>query len=566
MVGIDIKKEWDKHLDEGKKKKRGIKGNHIPMQTEDFCDLELEDGKVIPAKERQAAADAAVSGEDIVEDFKESFTRRGQIEAFWEKEPFFYDSAKLFWRWNREEYKWVLSDEVDFCNLIYDTLGIETINSKAKAELVEGFKQIGRRHQPKEIEKRWVQYKNKIYDGRTGKELFEASPEYFVTNPIPWEVGKSEDTPTMDKIFAEWVDPKYVDTLFEIIAYNTCLDKYMQMLFGLCGGGSNGKGTYMKVNYKFLGKENCVSSEIKALSEDRFEPAVLYRKLLCVMGEVSHSDLRNTNMLKKLGGEDPISFQFKGKTPFTGENTTTIACLTNSMPITPDKSIGFYRKWMLIDFPNQFDIVKGNFIDRIPEVEFNNLAKKSLRILKELYERQEFTNGGTFEDRAKRYEERSNPVMRFVEEFCEEEPGQRISLRDFTNHLNKHIKIQKLRPLSAIQIGKILRNEGFVVGARNNKGVSEVSISNIMFKNYPNYPNYPNSESIPYVELTQNLDSLDSSNSFLQHFTKKEYNMEENDTKKNDTNDTNDTAVKEFTEKEIKEAGYDTKEFEELIK
>jgi hypothetical protein len=34
------------------------------------------------------------------------------------------------------------------------------------------------------------------------------------------------------------------------------------------------------------------------------------------MGEVSYDDLRNTNMLKKLGGEDKISFQFKNKTPF----------------------------------------------------------------------------------------------------------------------------------------------------------------------------------------------------------------------------------------------------------
>ncbi|GAH99231.1 unnamed protein product, partial [marine sediment metagenome] len=46
-------------------------------------------------------------------------------------------------------------------------------------------------------------------------------------------------------------------------------------LIALCGGGSNGKGTFIKLKYKFLGEGNYVSSEIKSLSEDRFEPAVL---------------------------------------------------------------------------------------------------------------------------------------------------------------------------------------------------------------------------------------------------------------------------------------------------
>jgi len=443
----------------------------------------------------------------------EIFTRRGQLEEFWKEQPFFYDKAKIFYLWDKEEYKWVVSDEVDFCNLIYKKLKINTISSRERSELVEGFKQVGRNHHPKEIPKSWVQFKNKVYDVKTD-EVFEATPDYFVTNPIPYEVGDSEDTPTIDKLFNEWVDKKFVPTLYEIMAYNVITDKFMQRLIALCGGGSNGKGTFVKLNYKFIGENNCVSSEIKQLCEDKFEPAVLYKKTLCVAGEVSYDDLRNTNILKKLGGEDKISFQYKGKTPFTADNTATFMCLTNSLPITPDKSMGFYRKWLIIDFPNQFKQVKEDLIKKIPIEEFENLAKKCLRILKELYNNPKFTEEGDFDERMRRYEEHSNPVMHFVNECCIEEPGNNLILRDFVNACNDYLKSKHQRLLNSKQIGKVLRDEGFVVGNRRINDISAVVIVNLFIKKtIKTIKTIQKSNRFPREETNIDLDSFDSNNS-----------------------------------------------------
>ena len=72
---------------------------------------------------------------------------------------------------------------------------------------------------PKEAKSTWVQFKNTINDIETG-EIFEASPEFFVTNPIPWEVGGSEETPKMDKLFEEWVGKDFVKTLHENLTLN----------------------------------------------------------------------------------------------------------------------------------------------------------------------------------------------------------------------------------------------------------------------------------------------------------------------------------------------------------
>jgi P4 family phage/plasmid primase-like protien len=299
------------------------------------------------------------------------------------------------------------------------------------------------------------------------------------------------------------------EQLYEVSAYACVPDRFMQRIFAFCGGGSNGKGTFMKFLEKFIGKENIVSSEIKALSENQFEPAVLYGRLLCVMGEVSYDDLKNTNMIKKIAGEDLISFQFKNKMPFTEENTALCITLTNSLPTTPDKSLGFYRKWIIIDFPNQFAGIEYNPINNIPEIEFSNFALKCLNILKRLYQTKKFTNEGNFEERILRYEERSNPVLKFVEEFCEEEAGKYIPIREFTNRCNEFLKLKHLRILSAVQIGKILRNEGFLFGNMREGEFSVVSIKNLTFRNIKNINNIVNQSQITHKETNTTLGIID---------------------------------------------------------
>ena len=492
--------------------------DHKEVDDYKITDEELK-VSVEKAKEKKRKKEIKSLGEKIIKGNDEEkefiFTRRGQIEAFWLKQPFYYDKSGIFWLWDNGLYRWERGDEVDYLNSIQDTLGIETIGHTNKTELISGFKQIGRKHKPEDMKKSWVQFKDRIYEVKTG-ESFKASPKYFVTNPIPWKVGVNEETPMMDKYFIEWVGEENTQCLYEFIAYNLSIDKFMQRIFAFCGGGSNGKGTFIKLNYKFLGDENCVASEIKSLSENRFEVARIYRKLLCIMGEVAYDDLKNTNTLKKLGGEDKLSFEFKGKDGFTEDNTATCVCLTNSLPTTPDKSLGFYRKWFIVDFPNQFSGMSRDLIGEIPEVEFENLSKKCLRILKGLYDKPEFHNEGDFDERMKRYEDRSNPVLRFVEEMCEEVDGTSFVLREFTNLCNEYLKEKHLRILTSKQIGNILRNEGFIVGARrikNKLGVDIGSAVAIINLKLSKLSKLSKSQLAPREGVSRNHDSNDSNNS-----------------------------------------------------
>jgi len=472
------------------------------------------------------------------------FSIKNQAEEFNETQPIFYDKSKSFWLWNSEEFKWVMSDDVEILNMISSSTGVDVINSKSRTEILNALKQKGRKNAPKEPKGEWVQFKDKIYDVKTG-DVFPATSEYFIKNPLPWKVGISEDTPTIDKLLREWVDEEFIDTLLEIIAYSACTERFMQRMIALVGGGSNGKGTFVKLLYKFLGEENITSSELRLISENHFETAVLYGKLVVIFGEVQYDDLRNTNTLKQIAGEDKIRYCFKGKTPFADKNTAMGLCLTNSLPITPDRSIGFYRKWSIIDFPNQFKEVKKDLITIIPDSEFENLSKRCLRILKELYENPKFTNEGDFEERAKRYEERSNPVMRFIEDFCLEEPGENLSLRNFTNVCNQYLKDKHLRVMTASQIGKVIRNEGFSVAKRTMDNVSSVVILNLSLVKLPKLPLLPKSSVKSSSKVIKKISSSGSSGS-SQH--KKDLNLDQ------------------FTDEEIKETGFTREELEEQIK
>lgn len=432
------------------------------------------------------------------------FTREAQVEQFWKDNPFFYDKSKMFFIWRKDLFKYELADIVDLLNVISDELGLDTINSKVRGELTAGFEQVGRRHIPKTAPLSWIQFKNKIYDFKTNEE-FESTPEYFITNPLPYNVGNSIETPTIDKLFSEWVGDDWSQTLYEIIAYTCSSDQFLQRLVALHGGGSNGKGTFIKLIKRLLGKENICTSELKELAGSGFETASIYKKLACFMGEVSYEDLKNTNQIKKLSGEDDIRFCFKGKTPFTDLSITTLLSATNSMPRTPDKTIGFYRKWLIVDFPNQFDLIKKDLINNIPEEEFENLSFKVIGILKDLYKTQKFHKEGSFEERMIRYEDRSNPIQKFVETHCQEIIGERIELREFANAFNEYAKINHLRIISVRQISKMLKEDGFELGIRSiNVGNSKSSKYFIL-----------NLSLIPSVKTNETNETNESAKRFL---------------------------------------------------
>jgi len=384
--------------------------------------------------------------------------KRGEIFA--EIQPYFYDKVGLWWLWNNKNYCWERVDEIDILNMIGEYTGADIISSKSRNEILNTLKQEGRKRIPKKIKKTWIQFKDKIIDIETGEEL-QASPEYFVTNPIPWRLHKDKfiETPIMDKIFEEWVGKEYVKTLYEIIAYCLLPAYPIHRLFCLIGDGMNGKTCFLRLLKKFIGVKNVTSSELDNLLNSRFEITRLHKKLVCIMGETNFNEINKTSIIKKLTGQDLIGFEYKNKDPFEDENYAKIIIATNNLPATTDKTAGFYRRWLIIDFPNKFSEEK-DILEEIPEEEYESLALKSCFILKDLLERRKFTNEGTIKERAEKYEAKSNFLEEFIKKFTEEDPDGYITKADFYKQFTAWCKENRHRILSETSLGLKMKERG----------------------------------------------------------------------------------------------------------
>ena len=381
-------------------------------------------------------------------------------------QPIYYDASKIWWVWNHKEFRWQMIDETDLMNAIDYKTKTPTVESKTKSEITEALKRIGRLNKPKDPKLTWIQFKDKIMDIISG-DIFNATSEYFITNPIPYEMNKDNFmfTPTMDRIFEEWVGKDYVKTLYEIIAYCLLPDYPMNRLFCFIGSGMNGKSKFLELVTKFLGKENCSATELDILINSRFEITRLHKKLVCQMGETNFNEMKKTSILKKLTGGDLIGFEYKNKDLIQEKNYAKILISTNSLPTTDDKTIGFYRRWLIVDFPNQFSEKKDILVE-IPEEEYSSLALKCCGILKDLLEKRQFHNEGSIEDRKNKFESKSDFLQHFLKEYVEEGLNSYITKADFYKKFVSWCKENRHRELAENSVGKKMKEKGFEAGRK----------------------------------------------------------------------------------------------------
>lgn len=177
------------------------------------------------------------------------------------------------------------------------------------------------------------------------------------------------------------------------------------------------------------------------------------------MGETNFNELTQTSTIKKLTGQDLIGFEYKNKTPFEDHNYAKILIATNNLPVTNDKSIGFYRRWCILDFPNEFT-EKKDILTEIPEEEFESLALKCCIILKDLLVEKEFYGEGNITTRAKAYEDRSNPFEKFWKEEIAEDFNSFIFKWDFRQKFENWCKSNKFRLMDDKTISHLMKNKG----------------------------------------------------------------------------------------------------------
>ena len=203
--------------------------------------------------------------------------------------------------------------------------------------------------------------------------LREPSPDVFVFHRIPHHLdvdklrgahealktGKSYEEiasqlcPSILKAFRDWVGEKWL-LLFELMGY-TLLPRYdLNKAIMLVGDGANGKSTYLRLIRDMVGYDNTVSVSLQELMDQRFSMSTLYHKLVNIYADLPSIALTNTGRFKILTGDDQITADRKFRDPVTFTNYAKLFFSANELPRVSDTTGAFWRRWIVIEFPNKF--------------------------------------------------------------------------------------------------------------------------------------------------------------------------------------------------------------------
>jgi putative DNA primase/helicase len=412
--------------------------------------------------------------------------RIAQANFIQAKNPIIYDSDKIYWLWDWAERSYNMVDETDILIKVQHLTGDKNVvKSIVKSEILESIRQTGRQKYIPDVPINFIQFKNCVIDINTSDE-FIGNSDYFYTSPIPHNLGTSDSTPYIDKLFVDWVGEENKITLYEILAYSLYQGYPIHRVFTLYGGGRNGKSQYEEIVKNLIGVNNTCSTSIDNLSQSRFESFNLFKKRVAFIAETDFGVMRKTSMFKALSGDDSMRAEIKGKGNISFNNYAKIIIGTNNLPSTDDKTNGFYSRWLIIDFPNQFKDGKPVVL-KIPEWEYENLCRKLIPILKNLLDRGSFTMDGLIEDRKNRFEEKSNPLLHFINEKCIIDINKSTKFDDFYEEFEIWRSSRRYQEITKRRMFRELKNEGFTIRRKKIDKIHQQLILGVILKKKSNH-------------------------------------------------------------------------------
>jgi P4 family phage/plasmid primase-like protien len=225
------------------------------------------------------------------------------------------------------------------------------------------------------------------------------------------------EAPGLVEILKSWVGEPYWLTLLELIGYTTIVFEYpLHKAFMLLGRGSNGKSTYLRMLKDILGRHNIASIPLQAFTDldYRFLWASLVGRMANIFADLPRTPLSYTGVFKVLTGEDDLILDRKGKEPIRSyTNYAKMIFSANELPRTMDLTYAFFRRWIIVDFPNAFTEDPA-WYDRSITPELRDLALTvGLEAMREVLERGAFTGEVDVRDR---WLEESDPIYRFIKD------------------------------------------------------------------------------------------------------------------------------------------------------
>ena len=381
-----------------------------------------------------------------------------------------------------------------------------------------------------------VPLKNGVLDIDT-IELKPHSPEYMFFNLLPLEYDPDATCPKIKKFLAEITATKEdVDLLLEVIGYCLHRDYIIAKALMLVGEGSNGKSTFLALAKTFLGIENVSGRSLQDLEEHRFVKADLHHKLANIYSDLPDKALYRTGTFKMLTGRDLITAEKKFKNSFNFVNYAKLLFSCNKVPEAYDDTTAFFRRWIILVFPNQFvdDNCDPYILSKItsPE-ELSGLLNLVLDALKKLLERGKFSYSKTTEELKEDYIRKSSPIGAFVMDclevdvdafiekkalfkvfaaYCRGKNLPIVTETTFFKNLPQHVNVIDFRPKIAKKRFTAFKGLRYSEGVSSVSGVSSVFLT-LSSRRLDLELDYWKVTEIPessYIKVRKRVDTLDA--------------------------------------------------------
>lgn len=344
--------------------------------------------------------------------------------------------------------------------------------------------------------------KNGILNLNNG-ELEPHTPNLIFTNCLPVKYEKERDCPAIRAFLSQVVNETDLNIIQEIFGYCLWKNYPIQKAIMFVGGGSNGKSTLINILKTFLGENNCSAESLQRLMYNRFAAASLYGKLANLYADLSDDAIRDTSAFKTLTGGDYVPGERKFEHAFYFRNYAKLIFSCNRIPKSPDDSDAFFRRWIIVNFPNQFlgtNADKNLEAKLTTESELSGLLNFSITGLVRLLKNGDFSNSKNIDCVREDYIRRSDSVAAFVMDlirissegyipkkqiymkycdYCRNKNYPIVAENTFHKELITHIRVEDHRPTIA--------------------GVRTQCWRGIIISNNPDSPDSPDTKSSPNV-------------------------------------------------------------------
>lgn len=198
------------------------------------------------------------------------------------------------------------------------------------------------------MNKSYLNLKNGVYNFPL-KDILDHNQIFFSTIQLPVTYDPAAKCPAILEFLNDILDEDGVQFIIEWIAYMALYHTDTDRILFLYGGGGDGKGVLLNIIKHLLGQNNIMSMSLKKMTGN-FTMAHLYGKLANICGDIDNGVIENTGDIKALTGGDDIYAEFKGVDGFTFQNHAKLMFSANELPMSTDKTVGWFRRILILPF------------------------------------------------------------------------------------------------------------------------------------------------------------------------------------------------------------------------